>query len=78
MKSEYAAKLRVSKFKTKNTPGLDAAANWKVHFIRGFFKRGVKLLINIGMYINAIIFIGIVLFAFVGIYLLFVRNFFKD
>ncbi len=35
-------------------------------------------MIDIGMYINAIIFVGIVLFTFVGIYLLFVRNFFKD
>ncbi len=30
---------------------------------------------GIGMYINAVIFIGIVLATFVGIYLLFVRNY---
>ncbi len=35
-------------------------------------------MIDIGMYINAIIFVGIVLLTFVGVYFLFVRNFFKD
>ncbi len=35
-------------------------------------------MIDIGMYINAIIFIAIVLLTFVGVYLLFVKNFFKD
>lgn len=32
-------------------------------------------MIDIGMYINAIIFIGIVLVTFVGVYVLFVRGF---
>ncbi len=43
-----------------------------------FYYSGVILMIDIGMYINAIIFIGIVLITFVGVYLFFVRNFFKD